>query len=129
MATRKELFLNQLYWDTKTYNGFHFYDMDISMQVIEKGLKIQIIEDLLIEHKSKGQLNKSFYKNSKIFHQKWDNHLPIMIPSNIPTQILIDSYNKRLIEANNIITWYINYFYNTSLRQILIKVLNKLKLV
>lgn len=77
MFTRKSLFKNTIKWDERSYAHFHMYDMDISMQLIHKGYKIKIIEDIWIEHKSNGNFNKEFYEDTRIFHEKWDNLLPV----------------------------------------------------
>lgn len=78
LVSKKELFgKGILFWDENSYDGFHFYDMDISMQVLKAGLKIQIVDDLLIQHNSHSVYNESFYKNYKAFYSKWRNFLPV----------------------------------------------------
>lgn len=77
MFTRKSLFENTIKWDEGSYAHFHMYDMDISMQLIHKGYKIKIMEEIWIEHKSNGNFNKEFYEDSIIFHKKWDDILPV----------------------------------------------------
>lgn len=78
LACRAEMFQSKtIAWDTTTYKGFHFYDMDISMQVLAAGLKILTIPEVLICHKSSGVYNKSFYDACMQFHSKWDYLLPI----------------------------------------------------
>jgi hypothetical protein len=46
---RKSLF-KTISFDEITYHGFHFYDLDISMQVRSVGFKIGVIYDVLLEH-------------------------------------------------------------------------------
>lgn len=77
MFVKKDVFLNGIRWDEDSFRHFHMYDMDLSMQLIQKGYKIKILEDLWIEHKSMGNFDISFYEDNKIFHQKWDEHLPV----------------------------------------------------
>lgn len=77
MSARKEIFNKGIKFDDITYKGFHFYDMDISMQVIQKGYKIKIIDDLLIEHTSLSFMNQSFTESCIKFHKKWRDILPI----------------------------------------------------
>lgn len=106
MATRKELFNNSIFWDTKTYSGFHFYDMDLSLQIFTKGYKIKIIDNISIEHKTKGIVNESFYINSMKFHKKWDKYLPIT-SANIPIELIIKAQNIQLNKiCQNEITLY-----------------------
>ena len=76
MVIRKSLF-SRIKFDSDTYSGFHFYDMDISMQVNCSGYKILIIDGVEVEHKSAGRVNASFYRNCIAFHKKWDKMLPI----------------------------------------------------
>lgn len=84
LAARKELFDRQmLNWDSKTYKGFHFYDLDICMQAVTQGYKVQVVP-ILLEHHSMGAFNQMFYDNCKLFHQKWDSRLPIHSPAITP---------------------------------------------
>ena len=89
MAIRKQLFA-EISFDQTNYSGFHFYDMDISMQIIAAGYKIMII-DIEIEHLSEGNVNASFYKNCIVFHKKWDYLLPVF--SYLPTKEVFNRYN------------------------------------
>lgn len=77
MFIRRNLFGKYLKWDTENYEGFHFYDSDMSMQVINSGHKIAIA-DILIEHKSSGNYNKNFWNNYLAFHAKWKDFLPVI---------------------------------------------------
>ena len=78
MCIRKELFQN-IHWDEQTYKGFHMYDMDICMQILMRGMKIQIVDDLWIQHNSYGNWNESFFEGIKLFHEKWDAFLPVSV--------------------------------------------------
>lgn len=76
MCIRKCLFKERkISFDYVTYSGFHFYDMDISFQVIEKGYKILIV-DIDIEHKSLGNVNDSFYEERINLQKKWGSFMP-----------------------------------------------------
>ena len=46
---RKELF-TQIQFDDTYYDGFHFYDMDICMQILNAGFRVCLCKDVLIEH-------------------------------------------------------------------------------
>jgi len=76
-CVRKSLF-DKIRFDDVTYKGFHCYDCDICMQVINNGMQVRIANDVLIEHLSKGVLNDMFYENIKIWNNKWREKLPIV---------------------------------------------------
>lgn len=95
LAMRKELFEKQiLKWDTVTYDGFHFYDLDICMQAVSQGYKVQVVP-IMIEHHSLGAFNLSFYDSCKAFHQKWDSRLPVKTRS-ITSEQQRTAYQKAL---------------------------------
>lgn len=70
---------NQISFDDKTFTDFHFYDMDICMQINILRKKIIIARDLIIYHYCNPQYNTIFYDNMKKFYNKWNNYLPIAI--------------------------------------------------
>lgn len=126
IASRKELFTKQiLYWDENTYKGFHFYDMDICMQAITHGLKVQIVDELLIEHKSMGQCSLDFYDNCIKFHKKWNSYMPVM-STNIPSEVLNEVFIKQIEAKKN--TWKELQTYNNILNRTPYKVLTKILL-
>ena len=63
-------------FDEKILHGFHFYDLDISLAIKSKGLRVCVSYDILLEHFSFGQNDKSWYKEAIIIHRKWRNSLP-----------------------------------------------------
>ncbi|MDR2823801.1 MAG: glycosyltransferase family protein, partial [Prevotellaceae bacterium] len=77
---RKSLF-DSISYDEKSYSGFHFYDMDISMQVLTSNYRVCVCRDLLLEHQWFHNMNKAgmelFEINKNIFFNKWKNHFPI----------------------------------------------------
>lgn len=79
LAMKKSMFTNKIVvWDETTFSGFHFYDMDMSMQINQIGLKIRILSDLLVEHFSDGNFSDTFYCNRIVFQEKWGHILPVM---------------------------------------------------
>ena len=70
MFARAECFENSIRFDEEHFHNFHMYDMDLSLQMIKRGYKIRIIEDLWIEHLSMGNYDKSFFEDNQIFHEK-----------------------------------------------------------
>lgn len=65
-------------WDDQTFNGFHFYDADMCMQIHRLGLKIEIFWDILLEHKSVGNFSKQFVEARQRWFEKWENDLPVI---------------------------------------------------
>ena len=95
LAMRKELFDKEtLKWDSSTYNGFHFYDLDICMQAVSQGYQVKAVP-ILLEHRSLGAFNQSFYDSCRAFHQKWDNILPVH-SSAITPEMQKKAYQKAL---------------------------------
>lgn len=82
LFVRKSLF-DRIAFDEATYQGFHLYDMDISMQVREAGYKVCVCNDILVEHFYEFSPNKSGYalfgENLKKFHHKWASHFPLSV--------------------------------------------------
>lgn len=72
---RKSLF-NKISFDEKTFAGFHLYDADISMQVLQYS-KNYIVYDILIEHKWSGKISKDYYLELIKFSNKWKDNLPV----------------------------------------------------
>ena len=65
-------------FDEQTYQGFHWYDMDICMQILNIGKKISIIRTIEIIHENHNpQINLSFIENMELFYTKWNRYLPI----------------------------------------------------
>ena len=73
---KRECF-NKIAFDTNTFNGFHFYDIDISTQLIVNGYKILALPNVLIKHYSGGFTNTAWLKNSFLYAEKWRKILPI----------------------------------------------------
>ncbi|MDR0680715.1 MAG: glycosyltransferase family protein [Dysgonamonadaceae bacterium] len=74
-CSRKDVF-RQVAFDEKNFRGFHFYDLDISMQIHEKGYSILVISDITVEHFSGGSLNRQWLDSAYIFYYKWKKQLP-----------------------------------------------------
>lgn len=79
---KKNLF-DRISFDEKTYKGFHLYDMDICMQVIQYGYKVCVCRDVLAEHtwSESKQFSKQgadlFTDNLECFTKKWQGSLPV----------------------------------------------------
>lgn len=56
--------------------GFHFYDIDFCLANHFEGVKVGVIFDMKIGHKSPGMTDKQWEANRNFFIQKWKPHLP-----------------------------------------------------
>ena len=77
MCVQRKIF-SQVRWDEETFNGFHAYDLDMSLQVYNAGYEVHILWDILIEHKSYGNPNLSFHIANQLLWDKWRNFLPLV---------------------------------------------------
>lgn len=77
MAIKKALF-DVIKWDEESYKGFHLYDMDICMQVLQAGYKVCVDPQIAVEHKSLGNASKDWDVAMQRFFRKWENSLPIV---------------------------------------------------
>ena len=73
---RKSLF-HSINFDEVNYKGFHFYDIDISMQINNLGYKLYSVFDILIQHFSHGNMNRNWIESAMVFKRKWNNKLPV----------------------------------------------------
>jgi len=78
MAAKKSLF-KKIKFDEATFSGYHAYDIDICLQAHTNGFKNFAINDILIEHFSKGYHNKGWVINAMALSDKWKNNLPLSL--------------------------------------------------
>lgn len=76
ICIKKNLF-EKIRFDDVRFKGFHFYDIDICIQINKLGYKIYTIFDVSIAHHSKGNVNQNWIDNALILNQKWEQHFPI----------------------------------------------------
>ena len=74
-CVRKSLF-SIIRFDDTTFSGFHYYDMDISLQIQQKGYTLLSVYDISIQHSS-GKLDTTWLNNALLLQKKWKNNLPI----------------------------------------------------
>lgn len=74
---KKSLF-DLIKFDETSFKGFHFYDMDICMQMHRLGVKMDCINDVLIHHTSIGNTDNTWIENALIFQKKWQQVLPAL---------------------------------------------------
>jgi hypothetical protein len=78
MCIRKQLF-EQIKYDEEQFNGFHFYDIDICMQIQLLGHSIISVYDIDVAHHSNGKLNREWQKFALRFCCKWRKSLPATV--------------------------------------------------
>lgn len=79
------------YFD-ESFTGFHFYDIDFSFANHIEGVKVGVVFNFKITHKSIGMTNEQWEINRKKFVSKWNNFLPY----SITPEIIYDNSNIEL---------------------------------
>ncbi len=78
-AIRRSLFdEGKVRFDEETYEGFHVYDMDMSMQVAQH-MKVMVLLDIELKHISCGNRTKDYYTSYYQYYMKWKDRLPMGI--------------------------------------------------
>lgn len=111
----------------ESYSGFHYYDMDISMQVWTVGYSCKVVNDVLLEHFSAGPINNVFLQNSRIFYNKWKSTLPMIKGASLSdNEILLATrlceaygYNRELMYYLEKYKYSIGYKIKQILKQLL----------
>ena len=62
------------------FKGFHFYDIAFCFRNHLEGVKVGVITNIRITHKSIGQTNQQWEDNREFFVQKYKDNLPNKIP-------------------------------------------------
>ena len=78
MAIRKD---NRIKFNVN-FKGFHKYDLNLSFETFKYGYKIIVTNNILIEHLSRGTINKSWYLSTIEIHEIYKKYLPILIDFN-----------------------------------------------
>jgi GT2 family glycosyltransferase len=73
-AVRRSLF-DRITFDEATFDGFHFYDLDICMQV-RKTHRLIVTPDIIIKHQSGGSFDAAWQKYAERFLKKYATELP-----------------------------------------------------
>lgn len=73
--------------------GFHFYDVDFSFRNFIEDVKIGVMYDVRVTHKSIGQTNEQWEKNREVFAEKYKDSLPVKVKRNLtlesPLKVLL----------------------------------------
>lgn len=62
------------------FEGFHFYDIPFCFENFLEGVKLGVITNIRITHKSIGATNEQWEKNRQLFVEKYNQNLPTKIP-------------------------------------------------
>ena len=81
-AVKKELF-SRVRFDDNTFRGFHFYDLDVCMQ-IRQTHKCMVTWDILLKHLSAGKNDPSWHNAANLFAQKHQKELPVSCVDSVP---------------------------------------------
>lgn len=77
----KKTIFSEISFDENIFKGFHLYDMDICMQVLNAEYRVCICKDIFIQHLWVDNPNKKgmelFEKNLQLFFNKWEKSFPI----------------------------------------------------
>ncbi|MFA6316143.1 MAG: glycosyltransferase [Elusimicrobiota bacterium] len=79
LALRRALFASGqsrgVRFDAKTFDGFHFYDLDLAMQV-RRTHRVVAAWDILLSHRSTGRYDAAWVSAAGRFRKKYDADLP-----------------------------------------------------
>jgi hypothetical protein len=87
---RKELFMT-ISFDETRFKGFHYYDVDISLQIQHAGYDILSLYNITIKHSS-GKLDSIWLQNALILQEKWAKHLPFSVLKLSTAQVIKIEY-------------------------------------
>lgn len=82
--------------------GFHNYDLNISFECKNKGHKIVVTNEILLEHFSNGNTDKSWYESVMNVHKFYFKNLPLIIEG-------INENHTKLLEIKNGFNFLNNY--------------------
>jgi GT2 family glycosyltransferase/predicted transport protein len=71
------------------FEGFHFYDIPFCFENFMEGVKIGVITNIRITHKSIGATNDQWEKNRQLFETKYSQNLPVKIPYDTQRKIRV----------------------------------------
>lgn len=66
-------------FDENNYSGYHFYDLDFSLNLFLHGFKNYVTNEVHLTHNSMGNFNADWIHSARIFHLKWRKDLPISL--------------------------------------------------
>lgn len=81
-AVRADLFA-KVSFDEATFDGFHFYDIDLCMQVREHA-ECRVTRDILVKHLSGGSFDATWKMYAQRFIAKYAGRLPVSCVNSVP---------------------------------------------
>jgi GT2 family glycosyltransferase len=99
-AIKSSLF-KRVRFDADTFDHFHFYDLDICMQV-KKTHKLIVTHDILVKHWSLGACDSIWKKYGKRFLEKYSDELPVSIGDKTPDPEKMASFGS--FELSNVLS-------------------------
>lgn len=82
MAVKRQLF-EIISFDSMTFNGQHFFDLDFCMQARHTN-RIIVTTDIVVKKRSQTIFDKSWHSYGELFLNKWANELPASTVDDIP---------------------------------------------
>jgi hypothetical protein len=101
-------------FDTKTCPGFHGYDVDFSLAIGTK-YKVAVTFEILINHYSEGNFDRTWMEDIIRVFNKWNSRLPLNIERLTPAQsYLVEKLTfKRFIEQLLLFKLPVSFAFNT----------------
>ncbi|MDD3107649.1 MAG: glycosyltransferase [Alistipes sp.] len=99
MFVRKRVW-QQFRFDEQRFRGFSLYDLDFSLQVAQSYCNY-IDHEIVVAHKSEGRHDAAWFRNTRLFQQKWGARLPMQ-------SIPLSAQEIRRAEAYNAYKFYRN---------------------
>jgi hypothetical protein len=107
MLVKKSVW-EEVRFDEDNFKEFHFYDIDFSLRVAEK-YNNYITYELLIEHMSFGDINKSWVNNVLIFERLWKEKLPLYLYSVRSADLNKEEKRKLIFLISNLIKYQYSF--------------------
>ncbi len=70
-------------FDEVLFDGFHFYDLDIAMQV-QKTHRVIVTNDIMVKHYSAGNFKEEWHFYAHHFVKKYESELPFSVLGSDP---------------------------------------------
>ena len=71
------------------FKGFHFYDIPFCFENHIDGVKVGVITNIRITHKSIGQTNQQWEDSKLLFAEKYKENLPCKVPYNLNDKVRV----------------------------------------
>ena len=86
------------------FEGFHFYDIPFCFENHISGVKVGVITNIRITHKSIGQTNEQWEKNKILFSEKYKDNLPNKLPfdSDSRVKVLLSCLNFKTFTGSEL---------------------------